>query len=83
DRNNLDPDSFVPRTDAKHRKLAAAWLSADSEEERHALYQENGVRWSELLRLEYLDLVQNTVIDPMHGFYLRILQRHCRDIWGM
>ncbi|GAW08063.1 hypothetical protein LENED_010101 [Lentinula edodes] len=61
----------------------AAWLSADSEEERHALYQENGVRWSELLRLEYLDLVQNTVIDPMHGFYLRIFQRHCRDIWGM
>ncbi|KAJ4492031.1 hypothetical protein C8J55DRAFT_556318 [Lentinula edodes] len=63
DRNDLDPDSFVPRTDAKHRKLAAAWLSADSEEERHALYQKNGVRWSELLRLEYLDLVQNTGMD--------------------
>lgn len=81
--NNLDPNSFIPRTNTEHRCMAQEWLAAETEKERDALYHKNGVRWSELLRLEYWDPVQNTVVDPMHGFYLRILQRHCRDIWGM
>lgn len=83
DLNNLDESSFILRTMEEHRKLAAEWLAAQSQEERDALYKTNGVRWSPLLRLVYWDPIQNTVIDPMHGFYLRILQRHCRDIWGM
>ncbi|KAE9384352.1 hypothetical protein BT96DRAFT_770992, partial [Gymnopus androsaceus JB14] len=81
--DNVDPNSFVPRTNTEHRRMAQEWLAAETEAERDALYHRNGVRWSELLRLEYWDPVQNTVVDPMHGFYLRILQRHCRDIWGM
>ncbi|KAJ3765056.1 hypothetical protein FB446DRAFT_834194, partial [Lentinula raphanica] len=81
--NDLDPQTFLPRTNEEHRRGAFAWLAAQSEEERDMLYRHNGVRWSELLRLEYWDPVKNTVIDPMHGFYLRIFQRHCRQIWGM
>ncbi|KAJ3722257.1 hypothetical protein C8R42DRAFT_554482, partial [Lentinula raphanica] len=81
--NDLDPQTFVPRTNEEHRQGALAWLAAQSEEERDVLYRRNGVRWSELLRLEYFDPIKNTVIDPMHGFYLRIFQRHCRQIWGM
>ncbi|KAJ3793081.1 hypothetical protein GGU11DRAFT_692459, partial [Lentinula aff. detonsa] len=81
--NNLDPNLFTPRTNMEHRRMAKEWLAAGSEAERDALYHRNGVRWSELLRLDYWDPVQNTVVDPMHGFYLRVLQRHCRDIWGM
>ncbi|KAE9385410.1 hypothetical protein BT96DRAFT_761161, partial [Gymnopus androsaceus JB14] len=79
----LDESQFFPRTAGEHREMAEAWLHADSEEEQNALFQRNGVRWSELLRLRYWDPVQNTIIDSMHGFYLRIFQRHCRDIWGM
>ncbi|KAH7876073.1 uncharacterized protein C8R40DRAFT_1043130 [Lentinula edodes] len=81
--NNLDETSFIPRTGEEHRRMAQAWLDAKTQEERDGLFAQNGVRWSELLRLRYWDPVRNTVIDPMHGFYLRILQRHCRDIWGM
>ncbi|KAJ4469701.1 hypothetical protein C8J55DRAFT_402989, partial [Lentinula edodes] len=83
DLNNLDERSFTFRTDKEHRRMAQAWLDADTQEERDRLFAKNGVRWSELLRLKYWDPVRNTVIDPMHGFYLRIFQRHCRDIWGM
>ncbi|GAW10504.1 hypothetical protein LENED_012780 [Lentinula edodes] len=83
DVNELDEESFRPRTASEHRQMGKAWLDAQSETERKRLYEQNGVRWSELLRLRYWDPVQNTIIDPMHGFYLRILQRHCRDIWGM
>ncbi|KIK56755.1 hypothetical protein GYMLUDRAFT_173816 [Collybiopsis luxurians FD-317 M1] len=79
----LDPEKLVPRTNKEHRQMAQAWLSAQTEDERKILYDENGVRWSELLRLDYWDVVQNTVIDPMHGFYLGICRRHCRQIWGM
>ncbi|KAJ3910852.1 hypothetical protein F5877DRAFT_55858, partial [Lentinula edodes] len=72
--NDLDTQSFVPRNNEEHRRDAHAWLVAQSEAERDILFRRNGVRWSELLRLEYWDVVQNTVIDPMHGFYLRIFQ---------
>ena len=51
--------------------------------ERAELYERTGVRWSELLRLPYWDPTKFVVIDSMHGFFLRLLQRHCRDIWGM
>jgi hypothetical protein len=81
--DNLDKQSFTPRTVEEHRKMASDWLAAGSEEEKVTLFRKNGVRWSQLLRLPYWDPVQNTVIDSMHGFYLRILQHHCRSIWGM
>ncbi|KAJ3915350.1 hypothetical protein F5877DRAFT_28412, partial [Lentinula edodes] len=83
DLNNLNSQSFLPRTNEEHRRGARAWLAAQSEEERDILFRRNGVRYSDLLRLDYWDPVRNTVVDPMHGFYLRILQRHCRQIWGM
>ncbi|KAJ3924632.1 MAG: hypothetical protein NXY57DRAFT_969419 [Lentinula lateritia] len=83
DLNDLDEQKFVPRTNKEHRQGACAWLAAQSEEERDLLFRRNGVRWSELLRLEYWDPIQNTITDPMHGFYLRIFQHQCRQIWGM
>ncbi|KAJ3979398.1 hypothetical protein F5890DRAFT_1374771, partial [Lentinula detonsa] len=80
---NLDPGSFQLRTNEEHREMAKAWLAEPNEDARQDMFEQTGVRWSELLRLEYWDPIQNTVIDPMHGFYLGIFQRHCRNIWGM
>jgi len=47
------------------------------------LFKKHGIRWSELLRLPYWDPTKHIVIDSMHGFYLRMFNRHIRDIWGM
>ncbi|OAD65662.1 hypothetical protein PHYBLDRAFT_175843 [Phycomyces blakesleeanus NRRL 1555(-)] len=36
---------------------------------------ENGVRWSELHRLQYFDVVRCTIIDPMHNLFLGTAKR--------
>jgi len=62
---------------------ANRWLHAASNAERTKVFQEYGAKWSELLRLPYWDPTKFVVIDSMHGFYLRLFQRHICDIWGM
>ncbi|KAJ3992579.1 hypothetical protein F5050DRAFT_1579304 [Lentinula boryana] len=59
DLNNLDKDSFVPRTVEEHRKMASDWYKADHTE-RDVLFKQNGVRSSQLLRLPYWDLALST-----------------------
>ena len=59
------------------------WKAANTPAERQRIFEETGVRWSELLRLPYWDPIMFTVIDTMHNHYLGLLKTHCRDIWGM
>jgi hypothetical protein len=81
--NDLDCADWRPREPEQHRRMAYEWLNAQTKRERDYLYAKNGVRWSELLRLPYWNPIHFTVIDSMHAFFLRLLSRHCRDIWGM
>lgn len=81
--NDLDYHTWTKRTCRAHRAAAKAWRDAESQEEREGLMRVHGVRWSELLRLPYWDPTTFTVIDPMHAFYLRLFQHHCRSVWGM
>ncbi len=37
--------------------------------------QRNGVRYSQLLRLPYFDLVRMSTVDPMHTFLLGMVKR--------
>ncbi|OAD65465.1 hypothetical protein PHYBLDRAFT_176062 [Phycomyces blakesleeanus NRRL 1555(-)] len=46
-----------------------------SDAQRKRLERENGVRWSELHDLVYFNLVECTVIDPMHNLYLGTAKR--------
>ncbi|RHZ46462.1 hypothetical protein Glove_621g28 [Diversispora epigaea] len=41
-------------------------LKYDTRRTREAYFKINGVRWSELLRLPYMDLIRFAVVDPMH-----------------
>ena len=81
--NDIDSTNWKPREPDDHRKMALEWRNAQTKHERDTLYSKNGVRWSELLRLPYWNPIQFTVIDSMHSFFLRMLSRHCREIWGM
>ena len=81
--NNLDYKSWPTRTEAEHRELARQWKDAASEGTRDNLYQESGVRWSELLRLPYWDPTRFLLVDSMHCFFLGMFQHHCRQVWGM
>ncbi|KAH8981441.1 hypothetical protein EDB86DRAFT_3131237, partial [Lactarius hatsudake] len=51
--------------------------------QRSDITKKHGVHYSEFLRLPYFDPISSVCVDPMHAFFLRILSRHCRDIWGM
>lgn len=81
--DNLDHKTWKSCTQEEHRHIAEEWRDATSEDERATLYASTGIRWSELLRLPYWDPTRFVTIDSMHGFFLRMFQRHCRQVWGM
>jgi Transposase family tnp2 len=81
--DSLDVASWPQRTWKEHREAACAWKNATSSTARLKLYRQNGIRWSELLRLPYWDPTNFVVLDCMHSLLLGALQRHCRDVWGM
>ncbi|PSR72259.1 hypothetical protein PHLCEN_2v11851 [Hermanssonia centrifuga] len=80
---NFDPGTWPSRNIEEHRRAAEAWRDAPSTQERERLFKENGIRWTELLRLPYWDPLQFAAIDSMHNHYLGLLENHCRVIWGM
>ncbi|KAG2190839.1 hypothetical protein INT47_005589 [Mucor saturninus] len=63
------------RHGVENRVHAEVWKSASTPSERHQLEIENGVRWSQLHRLGYFDLVRGTIIDPMHNLFLGTAKR--------
>src|SRR6266702_2854098 len=81
--DNLEANSWPIRTWKEHQQSASTWKSATSTAERLRLYCQNGVRWSELLRLPYWDPTTFVILDCMHSLLLGDLQRHCREVWGM
>ena len=83
DINNLDHDSWPPRTCDDHKAAARSWRDKPSTRAWEEAFKENSIRWSELLELPYWDPINYTVIDSMHNHYLGLLKHHCRKIWGM
>lgn len=80
---STDYSRFVPRNEGEHRAAAIAWRDASSDAERGAIFDRTGIRWSELLRLEYWNPCAFIVIDTMHNLYLGLLQHHVRGFWGI
>ena len=81
--SDLNVRSWEPRTCEEHRSLAIQWRDASSEALRAEITSKHGVRYSEFLRLPYLDPIRSLCVNPMHAFFLRIISRHCQDMWGM
>ncbi|KAJ4464154.1 hypothetical protein C8R41DRAFT_768997 [Lentinula lateritia] len=81
DIHNLVPETWIMRDPAQHRQLALKWKEASTEEERQKIYDEFGIRWSELLELPYWDPVLFTIIDDMHFAQLGLFETHLRDVW--
>ena len=55
-----------------HREYAQEWLRCDTRGTRDSHFKEHGVRWSELLRLPYMDPIRFAVVDPMHCLFLGV-----------
>ena len=70
DYSGFDRNLWQPRSFELHRNLAQRVKSAVTRSDRLKTEQEAGVRYSDLLRLPYLDIVRCHIIDPMHDLFL-------------
>jgi hypothetical protein len=80
--NNIEWWTWQKRTNEEVRKVATQWRDASSMSERKHIFKEQGIRWSELLRLPYWDPTAQIVVDGMHNLFLGVVQHHVRDILG-
>lgn len=64
-----------------HREAAEAWKECVTNKQRETIFNEFGVRWSELLRLPYFDPIRFIVIDPMHCLFIGIAKWIVRTLW--
>jgi len=55
DINNLNVGDWEPRSCEEHRRLASEWQDAPLEARRAEITNKHGVRYSEFIRLPYLD----------------------------
>ena len=72
---------FIMKDSTNHRENALNWRRCKSNAERTRFVKQNGVRWSELLRLPYFDPIRFVVIDPMHCLFLGIAKWIMKRIW--
>ena len=80
---DLDYHAWQRRTNSECRSFASRFEAAKDEETRAELFKRSGMRWSELLRLPYFDIVQCVVVDAMHNLFLGLIKEHFTGILGI
>ena len=71
----------MPRNISTVRQQANEFLKVKNKTEANKIQKKNGVRWSELLRLPYFDIVTMTVVDPMHSLFLGMIRHETQLIF--
>lgn len=69
------PSACVTRSHQEVCKQAKEFMGASTKSKAAKIAQKNGVRYSELIRLPYFDIVRMTTVDPMHTFLLGMVKR--------
>ncbi|KAI0349222.1 hypothetical protein OH77DRAFT_1499641 [Trametes cingulata] len=82
-RGRTDFECWTRRDPAKMRECAEQWRDAGSKSERDKIFQQHGVRWSELWRLPYWDPTRQLVVDSMHCIFEGLVPYHFREILGL
>jgi hypothetical protein len=80
---NTDYHSWTWRTDGEWRAHAQAFQATTDAEKRDKLFQNHGIRWSELLRLPYFDISRCIVVDSMHNLFLGLIKTHFCGVLGI
>ena len=70
DYSGFEREQWPLRDIQSHRQMAYEAKQAATKTAREKLESERGIRFSELLRLPYFDIVRCHVIDPMHNLFL-------------
>ncbi|KAF7325266.1 hypothetical protein MSAN_02516500 [Mycena sanguinolenta] len=77
---NTDFSTWNTRDRDQMRSCAEAWRDAETLAEREQIYQEHGIRWSEMWRLPYWDPTRMLPPDPMHTVLEGLVHYHCRRV---
>ena len=64
-----------------HRQYAQEWIKCSAKNTREHHFKEHGVRWTELLRLPYMDPIRFAVVDPMHCLFLGVAKWIIKSIF--
>ncbi|PPQ81527.1 hypothetical protein CVT26_011045 [Gymnopilus dilepis] len=80
---NIETDTWVRRTNKECRMDAEAYHQAADEGIMLDQFNKTGIRWSELTRLLYFDMVRCVVIDSMHNLFLGLVKEHFTAILGI
>lgn len=72
---------LVPRLNDTVRAQADEFKDARNKTEAREIQKKNGIRWSELLRLTYFDIVSMTMVDPMHTVFLGMIRHETELIF--
>ncbi|KAI5823491.1 hypothetical protein K523DRAFT_221644, partial [Schizophyllum commune Tattone D] len=83
DLDDVDTSRCRLRNWTHDKACSIAWKNAATIQEQEMLFRENGIRWSELHRLSYIDAILCSTLDVMHMFFERMLPHHLRSVWGM
>lgn len=68
--SGYDRDQWPKRDIATHRQLADEYLQLPNRSQQKAFESQHGLRYSELLKLPYFDIIRYCVVDPMHNLFL-------------
>jgi hypothetical protein len=79
-RTDFDHSDWATRDPKILRAKAEAWRDAETLAERTQIFEEYGVRWSELWRLPYWNPSRMLVIDSMHCMLEGLVHYHCRHV---
>jgi len=74
-------DWFVMKDPVEHCRNAMIWKHQLTKEDRNQHVKRTLVRWSEMLRLPYLDPIRFLVVDPMHNLFLGIAHWIVKRLW--
>ncbi|KAF9490707.1 hypothetical protein BDN71DRAFT_1346946, partial [Pleurotus eryngii] len=72
----LDIKEWIMRNAQHVRRITELWKSARSADDRTAIFEAFGLRWTPLLELQYWDPVKFIVIDTMHTLDINLLKHH-------
>jgi hypothetical protein len=82
-RIDYDHHEWQPRDNAILRKHAEAWKHAPTAADQKKLFEQHGIRWSELWRLPYWNPACQLVVDAMHCILEGLTQYHSREVLGL
>lgn len=70
-----------PRKDHEHRSIAEDIRQQNNMAAKQKLDSKHGVRYTELLRLPYVNAISSFVVDPMHNLFQGTAKYMFKTIW--